>query len=230
MKLAALFSGGKDSTYAIYKAQKQGHQVECLLSVFPLSDESTLLHFPNIELTKIQSNSMRIPQIFIQSTSNDTNFETNALETILKKAKEDYSVEGMVHGGLQSKFQKQKFEKICSDLDIKLVSPLWQTEQVQYMKELINSDFNFIITSVTADGLDDTWLGKQITITELEKLEQLSKKYGFNINFEGGEAETFVIDCPLYSYPIKIEKTKNVWDGYRGRFEILEAKLDYNAR
>ncbi|KKL70694.1 hypothetical protein LCGC14_2102370, partial [marine sediment metagenome] len=57
-----------------------------------------------------------------------------------------------------------------------------------------------------------------------------SKKYGFNLSFEGGEAETFVTDCPLFSYPIKIVKSKKIWDGYRGRFEILDAELDYRAR
>jgi diphthamide synthase (EF-2-diphthine--ammonia ligase) len=61
-------------------------------------------------------------------------------------------------------------------------------------------------------------------------LEKLSQKHGFNLSFEGGEAETFVIDCPLFLQPIKIEKSKKIWDGYRGRFEILEAKLDNNAR
>ena len=63
MKLACLFSGGKDSTYAIHLVKKQGHEVTCLLSVFPKSDESHLLHFPNILETKIQSKSMDIPQI-----------------------------------------------------------------------------------------------------------------------------------------------------------------------
>ena len=72
MKLASLFSGGKDSAYAIYLAQKQGHEIKCLLSVFPKSDESHLLHYPNIELTKLQSESMNIPQLTITSNSDQT--------------------------------------------------------------------------------------------------------------------------------------------------------------
>ena len=67
------------------------------------------------------------------------------------------------------------------------------------------------------------------SLADLETLEKLSQKHGFNLSFEGGEAETFVFDCPLFSQPIKIEKSKKIWDGYRGRFEILEAKLDNNA-
>jgi len=230
MNIASLFSGGKDSTYSIYKAKQEGHQIRCLITILPLSEESMLLHFPNIELTKLQSKSMGIPQIYIESRSNETETEVNLIEKILAKAKSEYDLEGLVHGGILSKFQKNIFDRVCSKLNLKLISPLWQKEQIEYMKNLIESNFNFIITSVSADGLDEKWLGKEITIQDLEKLDQLSKKYGFNINFEGGEAETMVIDCPLFSHPIMILKSKKIWDGIRGRFEILDAELDYRAR
>ena len=52
MKLACFFSGGKDSTYAIHLAKKQGHDIVCLLSIFPKSEESHLLHHPNLKWTK----------------------------------------------------------------------------------------------------------------------------------------------------------------------------------
>ena len=230
MKVASLFSGGKDSTYSIYKAKQEGHQIRCLITILPLSEESMLLHFPNIELTKLQSKSMGIPQIYIESRSNETETEVNLIEKILAKAKSEHDLEGLVHGGILSEFQKNIFDRACSKLNLKLISPLWQKEQIEYMKNLIESNFHFIITSVSADGLDEKWLGKEITTQDLEKLDQLSKKYGFNINFEGGEAETIVIDCPLFSHPIMILKSRKIWDGIRGRFEILDAELDYRAR
>ena len=83
--------------------------------------------------------------------------------------------------------------------------------------------------TVSSDGLDDTWLGKPISKSNLNSLQQLSNKFGFNLNFEGGEAETFVINCPLFLNPIKINQGNKIWDGYRGRFEIVDAKLNYNA-
>ena len=111
MKLASLFSGGKDSTFAIYLAQKQGHEIKCLLSIFPKSDESHLLHHPNIQWTKLQAKSMNIPQIIINSDSDDTENELSLLENLLKTAKEEYGIEGLVHGGIKSNFQKEKFDK-----------------------------------------------------------------------------------------------------------------------
>ena len=229
MNLVSLFSGGKDSTYSIYKAKQEGHQIQCLITILPLSDESKLLHFPNIEITKLQSKSVGISQLYIKSESNETEIEESLLDEVLKKAKSEYDIDGLVHGGILSEFQKNIFEKACSKLNLKLISPLWHKDQIEYMKNLIESDFHFIITSVSSDGLDDTWLGKEITLEDLSKLEQLGKKFGFNINFEGGEAETLVVDCPLFSQPLKILNSRKFWDGVRGRFEILDAELDYRA-
>jgi ABC transporter with metal-binding/Fe-S-binding domain ATP-binding protein len=229
MKLGSLFSGGKDSTFAIYLAQKQGHEVTCLLSIFTKSEESHLLHYPNLQWTKLQSESMNIPQLTIHSESNETNDELSALEKLLQNAKDQFHIEGLVHGGIKSQFQKEKFESLCLKLDLVAITPLWNKEPEQYMNDLLDSDFIFIMITVSSDGLDDTWLGKEITKSDIETLKNLSVKFGFNLNFEGGEAETFVVNCPLFSNSIKINKSKKIWDGYRGRFEIMDAELNYNA-
>jgi ABC transporter with metal-binding/Fe-S-binding domain ATP-binding protein len=229
MKLACLFSGGKDSTYAIHLAQKQGHDVVCLLSIFPKSEESHLLHHPNLRWTKLQSESMNIPQLTASSNSDDTDDELITMENLLQNAKDQFQIDGLVHGGIKSKFQKEKFETLCLKLNLASIAPLWETEPKKYMNDLLDSDFNFMMMTVSSDGLDEQWLGKLISKSDIEILNNLSGKFGFNLNFEGGEAETFVIDCPLFSNPIKINQFTKNWDGYRGRFEIVDAELNYNA-
>jgi len=229
MKLASFFSGGKDSTYAIHLAQKDGHVIECLLSVFTKSDESHLLHHPNLQWTKLQSESMNIPQLTMNSDSDDTDDELILLKQLLENAIDQYEIQGLVHGGIKSNFQKEKFQTLCLKLNLACITPLWNSTPEKYMYDLIDSNFNFIIISVSSAGLDDTWLGKSILKPDIDTLKHLSKKFGFNLNFEGGEAETFVIDCPLFSYPIIIKESRKEWDGYRGRFEIVDAGLNYNA-
>jgi len=209
--------------------KKQGHEVTCLLSIFTKSEESHLLHYPNMQWTKLQSQSMNIPQLTINSESNETDDELFALEKLLQNAKDQFHIEGLVHGGIKSQFQKEKFESLCSKLDLVAITPLWNTEPEQYMNDLLDSNFVFIMITVSSDGLDDTWLGKEITKSDIVTLKNLSEKFGFNLNFEGGEAETFVVDCPLFENSIKINKAKKIWDGYRGRFEIVDAELKYNA-
>ena len=230
MKLVSFFSGGKDSCYAIYKAKKLGHTIEALITIIPHSDESHLLHYDNITKTELQSKSMNIPQIIAKSSSTKTSDEILLLHKLIKKAKNDFQIEGIVHGGILSEFQKSKFESICKELNLQLISPLWHENASVYMKNLLDEKFEFIISSTTTNGLDDKWLGKTVTYDNLEVLESLSKKFNFNLNFEGGEAETFVLNCPIFKKPLKIIEFKKQWDGYRGRFEIVDIGVINNVR
>ena len=229
MRLACLFSGGKDSTYAIYLAKKQGHDIVCLLSIFPKSEESHFLHHPNLKWTKLQSESMNIPQLTIHSSSDETKDEIIAIEKLLQNAKKEFHIDGLIHGGIKSKFQKEKFETLCLKLNLISIAPLWETNAIEYMNKLIDSNFHFMMITVSSDGLDEQWLGKLILKSDIEVLNNLSNEFGFNLNFEGGESETFVINCPLFSHSIKINQFIKNWDGYRGRFEIVDAELNYNA-
>ena len=229
MKLAALFSGGKDSTYAIYLAKKLSHSVDVLLTLYPHSSESHLLHHPNIKFTSLQAESMKIPQLIEKISSIDTKAEFENLDKLITRAKENYSIEGIVHGGILSKYQKDNFSSICEKNNLEIISPLWNTKPESYMKKLLEENFEYIISSVSSDGLNDSWLGQIIDKNRLETLEKLQKKFGFNLNFEGGEAETFVINCPLFEKSLFIQDSSTEWDGYRGRFEILDVKLKDNA-
>ncbi len=230
MRLAALFSGGKDSAFAIYAAQKMKHQVSCLVTILTHSANSHLLHHPNISMTELQAKSMNIPQILVESISDDTEQELQLLKQGFLQAKRKYSIDGIVHGGILSEFQKTKFEDMAKDLGLDVIAPVWKKDQKQYMNELLDCGFEFIMISVSTDGLDESWLGKKITKQNLDDLIQKSEKHKFNLSFEGGEAETFVVNCPLFSDPIEITNSKKSWDGYRGRFEILHAKIKDNAR
>lgn len=229
MKIASLFSGGKDSTFAVHMMQKQGNDVVVLLTLFPHSAESHLLHHSNMSWIKLQSESMQIPWLIAGLSSDETEHELLEMEKLLVIAKEEFDIEGVVHGGIKSNFQKEKFETVCQKLGLKVFTPLWDTEAEKYMNNLLDANFSFIVTSVTSEGLDYTWLGKKITRADLLILKNLSEKFKFNLNFEGGEAETFVVNCPMFSSPITITKYEKNWDGYRGMFEIVDAELNYNA-
>ena len=229
MKLAALFSGGKDSTYAIYLAKKLGHSVDVLLTLYPHSSESHLLHYPNIKFTQLQAESMKTPQLIEETLSDDSENESKKLNNLISLAKEKYSIDGIVHGGILSEYQKDNFSLICEKNQLKIISPLWNKEPESYMKELLNENFEYVISTVSSAGLNHSWLGRIIDKNGLDELQKLQKKFRFNLNFEGGEAETFVTNCPLFEKRLLIQDSTTEWDGYRGRFEILEAKLKDNA-
>ena len=225
MKLAALYSGGKDSTFAISCAQEMGHRVACLITMHPIADDSALFHYPNSWVTEYLADAMQIPLVGFQVSGRSKEDEVNALEEAIVQVKSLYGIEGIVHGGISSNYQTQAFEHVCMRQGIATVAPLWNSDPERYITELVNRGFHIIIAGVSTMGLDEKWLGKQLDRESIAKLVSISKKYGFNLTFEGGEAETLVIDCPLYWKKLQINAATTYWDGQRGIFEIRDVAL-----
>jgi diphthine-ammonia ligase len=225
MRLASLYSGGKDSTYSIFKVKQMGHDVSCLITMHPATDDSLLFHYPNLCLTKYLADAMQIPAIEFTINGSSKESEFDALEKAIIQAKSIYDIQGIVHGGISSKFQKVIFERICSKNQLVSVAPLWNVDPSQYMYKLVDNNFNIKIVGVSAMGLDRHWLGRSLDKILIGQLEYFSKKFGFNLTFEGGEAETLVVDCPIFSKRLDIRKANIRWDGQRGIFEILEVEL-----
>ena len=152
--------------------------------------------------------------------------ELKDLKKAIEKAKEEYKIEGVVTGAIFSTYQRDRIEKICDELGLKIFSPLWHMEQEKEVMAIINNRFDVIIGSIAADGLSKEWLGKKIDNEMIEKLKTLHEKNKINIAFEGGEAETLVLDAPLYKKKIKIEEYEIVMENeYTGRFVVKKAKL-----
>lgn len=225
MNLVSLYSGGKDSTFALYRAIKDGHQVSCLITMLPDRDDSLFFHYPNAHCTVYQAECLGLPLISTKARCEGREQELDALEQALTEAKQTFAIDGIVTGGLASKFQQENFQQVCNKLGLRYYSPSWGVDQTQYMHDLLANDFVIMIVGVSAAGLDERWLGRILDSSALDELESLSKKHGFSIAFEGGEAETFVLDCPIFKKRIEIRNAKKHWDGVRGYFEILDASL-----
>lgn len=225
MKLGCLFSGGKDSTYAIYESIRNGHEICCLLTLFPPSNESLLFHFPNICVTPLVAKAIGLPHLVSSVNGTDLQCELSALEGLINQARVRYHIDGIVHGGISSKFQNSYFSKYCVKNGLCVVSPLWGRPASKFMRELISNGFKTLITSVSAMGLDRYWLGRIIGEEELEHLIELSDRNCFNLNFEGGEAETLVLDSPIHHSIVNIVKSEVQWDGQRGIFKITNVRL-----
>jgi len=219
MKLGILFSGGKDSTYAAYLAKKAGYEISCLITILSENKESWMFHTPSITQTRKQAKVMGIPLI-VQQTYGKKEEELKDLEKAIKKAKEKYRIEGIVTGAVESVYQASRVQRICNKLGIECFNPLWQKNTEEHWREMISKGFSIIIASVSAEGLDKDWLGKEINDSNLDKLILLSRKYKFHLAFEGGEAETFVLNCPLFSRKLEIISKKITGEGNSWRMEI----------
>ena len=224
MKLAVLFSGGKDSCYALYKASKK-HEITCLLSVISKNPESYMFHTPNIELTRLQARAMELPLI-TKTTEGEKELELNDLKLLIQTAIARYNIEGVVTGALASVYQATRVQKICSELGLWCFNPIWQMDQVELLNELKKNKFQTVIVGVFAYPLDDSYLGKKITKNMIDKLIELSKKYKINPAGEGGELETFVTNAPMFKKKIKIKKSEIEYENNAGILLIKKAEIE----
>ena len=207
MKCAVLFSGGKDSTYAVYIAKKERYTISCLISVISENPESYMFHTPSILEVEKQAESMNIPLI-IWYTKGEKEIELLDLEMVIKKAKNDFGIEAVITGSVESAYQASRVQKICDTLELDCFNPLWQKNQIELLYELLENNFKIIIIGVFAYPLDKTWLGRIIDNRFITNVKNLQKKFDINPTGEGGEFETFVLDCPLFNKELNIKKYK----------------------
>ncbi|MCK5334023.1 MAG: TIGR00289 family protein [Candidatus Aenigmarchaeota archaeon] len=223
MKLGVLFSGGKDSVYAMYKAMEKD-DVVCLISMISENDESYMFHIPNIDITGIQAEAIGLPLIQVQ-TKGVKEEELKDLKSAIKKAKSKYKIEGVVTGAIASEYQAKRVRKICAELELVSINPLWQKDQKTLLEEIVENKFDVMITGIFAYPLDETWLGRRLDAKTIEDLNKLKRKYGMNPAGEGGEIETTVLDAPFFKKKVKIlEHEINAGDN-EGIFVIKKAKL-----
>ena len=224
MKVACLFSGGKDSTYALHWAVLQGFRVECLVTLKPARADSWMFHRPCIELSKLQSKALGIPIVFME-TKGEKERELEDLKLALKKAIDTYGVGGVVAGALLSDYQRMRIALICEELGLKTYTPIWRRGQEEYMRELVKSGFKVMITSITCYGLPTSLVGRVLDEGVVEDIIRRARKYGFNPAFEGGEAETLVLDAPLFKKKLIVRGRVKVVSDFEAYYIVEEACL-----
>jgi len=224
MHLAALFSGGKDSTYAISLVEQLGHNVSYLVSMQSENPDSYMFHTVNQQLTELQAEAMG-KEYVVAYTKGRKEEELEDLEATLASL----DIDGIVTGAIASQYQKQRVDRISSKLGLSHFSPLWGRDRVELMTEIIDSDMEFIFSAVAALGLDEKWLGKKADQTTLNRLIDLNRLYSVDVCGEGGEFETLVLDAPWFRKRLEILKAEKVWDGSSGRYLVSEAVLMHKA-
>ncbi len=224
MKLGVLYSGGKDSTLALIKAQKH-HEIACLISIVSQNKESYMFHTPNIDMTLLQSQAMGIPLIRVV-TKGEQEKELKDLKKAVQEAVVRYKIEGIVTGAVRSTYQASRVQRICHELDLWCFNPLWLKNQVELLYEIVDKEIKAVISGVFAEPLDKSYLGATIDKKMIDRLTKIESTHHINPAGEGGEIETTVLDAPVFKKKITITKHETKWNGnYNGTFEIIDAEL-----
>ncbi|KAJ2559868.1 diphthine--ammonia ligase [Coemansia sp. RSA 1933] len=222
MKVVALVSGGKDSTYNMMKCVEDGHEIVALAHAHPPEDatneemDSFLFQTVGSSAVGTIAECMGVPfyhaeirgtavtqTLDYELTQGD---ETEDLFLLLKQVMENHPEVGAVSvGAIFSSYQANRVQHVCDRLGLKMLAYLWHREQVALLREMVGSGVRAILIKVAAYKLGQDDLGK--TLEEMEpKLVALSDKYGIHACGEGGEFESFTLDCPLFSRRIVIDE------------------------
>lgn len=223
VKLAALFSGGKDSTYALYVVQQWGWEVSHLVTIVPTKD-SPMFHHPNIRLTEQLGVALGI-QLEARDSGEGETKELDALRSILEGLRDSEGLDGVVTGAIRSDYQWSRINGVCEDLGLKTFSPLWRRDGKMLLLDMLVADFEIIIVSVSAEGLDSSWLGRRLDERALCDLLELGEKHGINVSGEGGEYETLVLDGPNFKRRLSADEMQVDWRRDCGTLVVRKATL-----
>jgi len=225
MNVGVLFSGGKDSTFSLHWAFLHGFNVRCLISFKPEREDSYMFHYPCVDITRLQAEAVGLPlEMFYTSGLRD--LELKDLERGLEEVAMKYELDGIVTGALLSDYQRMNIALICEKVGLRVFNPLWRKNQESYMRELVDYGFKILITSINVYGIPIDLVGKILTRQDVELIIERARIYGFNPAFEGGEAETLVVDAPLFRKRLVIDKFRVVRTSeYTARLEIESVYL-----
>ena len=223
MNVAVMYSGGKDSNYAVKKALDNGWKISYLLSVKPTRTDCFLFHYATVEKTPMQAKALGLKHHLIGCSVADPKKEAEIVKEFVSSQEK---VDALILGGtgLQAT-QIRSLQEALKPLGIEVFAAHSGEHHSQVLRQMLEDNFEIVITQVASEGLAE-WLGKKITKENIKKLEEDSRKYGFHIGGEGGYYDTFVVDCPGFRQRIEIKEfEKRMEDRYSGHIIIREADV-----
>jgi ABC transporter with metal-binding/Fe-S-binding domain ATP-binding protein len=230
---ASLFSGGKDSSWALYRAMASDRDVSHLVTVHP-GAESYMYHVPATRLARLAAESIGRPLVEVDPDAFDADAATDSgaqgdrelapLERAVGDLDAKVDLTGVTAGAVESEYQTSRIRGMCDRLGIDLYAPLWGEDPRELAEAMLDAGFEIRIIRVAARGLDESWLGRTLDREALDELGALNEEYGVHVLGEGGEFETLVVDGPHMDRRIELEYERR-WEATRGSIDVTDAWL-----
>lgn len=221
VRVACLFSGGKDSTYAAFVALQRGWDLASLVTFRPADPESMLFHVPNLDLTALQAEAMGVPLVEERATAGERG-ELEALRRVFDRL----DVDGVVVGAIASDYQHSRVNRVAHERGLRVFAPLWRHDPRHLVREYLRARMAVVFSSVSAEGLDESWLGRSWDDRAVADLLRLNETNGIHPCGEGGEFETLVLDAPFFRDRIVVDEANPVWRGGAGSWHVQSAHLE----
>lgn len=219
MKAFISWSGGKESSLACYKAM-ESLEMSYLLNMISEDGKHSRSHGIDSMLLKVQSEAIGIPIIQRKTTWQSYEQEFKKAVSELKKG----NIEAGVFGDIDLEQHREWVERVCGELSIKAILPLWGKARAEVLEEFIDSGFEAVVVATKADILGPEWLGRRINRRFVEDVRCLNE---VDICGEAGEYHTFVTNGPIFEKRINILKTRKVQRGEHWFLDISKYALEH---
>jgi len=220
MNLISSWSGGKDSCLALYKAKQQGYQICGLLNFISAEYKRCCFHGLANELMHAQAICLGIP-LFQKTVPPDMAGYEEQFKLAVNDLKTKMKIQGMIFGDVYLAEHKDWVDRVCEDLEIIPVQPLWNLPAEKVVREFIEAGFKAIVISAKADLFAEDFLGKEIDHKIVDEL----KTRGLCPGGENGEFHTFVYDGPIFQKKINIFQTEKILRAGFWKHWFLDIKI-----
>ena len=202
MSCISSWSGGKDSCLAAYLALGQEYEISHLVNFISQEFKRVSFHGTEAKLIQLQSQAIGIPLLQKQTTWEEYELEfKEAVRSLLPQG-----VKGMVFGDIYLDEHKEWVEKVCGELGIEAIEPLWNKDTEEVFTGFIDAGFKAIIVSAQAELIDEGWVGQRLDRNFLSYL----KARNIDLCGENGEYHTLVVNGPLFKRRIEVIESKTI--------------------
>lgn len=204
MKAFVSWSGGKDSCLSCYEAmQSKDIEISYLLNMISVDGKHSRSHGISSDLLRLQAKAIGIP--IIQRKTAKKTYEKEFKKAVSCFKKEN--VKAGVFGDIDLQEHRDWIERVCNELGIKPVFPLWKRKRKKIMDEFIATGFHAIIVATNSEFLGENWLGRRIDREFLSDIERLGN---VDICGEDGGYHTFVYDGPIFRKQVRFVEGKKM--------------------
>ena len=215
-----MYSGGKDSTFAMYIAEQMGHDIPYLVTIRPEDSASWVFHTPNLSVVPSMAEAMGRKLITLASEGTEEG-DLRAMSEALS----GLDIDGIVVGALWSDYQWDRINMVCGNLGLVVLAPLWRKDQDMVYDEMVSAGIEAVVAGVFAEGLDERWLGRKLDAAAKKELCALRDRYGISIMGEGGEYESMTVDSPMHLSSLEIEEADKVMERTSGTLRVTKVSL-----
>jgi diphthine-ammonia ligase len=217
MSYISSWSGGKDSCLAAYLALGQGYKISHLVNFISQEFKRVSFHGTEARLIQLQSQAIGIP--LLQKLTTWESYEQEfkeAVQSLLPRG-----IKGMVFGDIYLDEHREWVERVCGELGITAIEPLWNKDTEEVFSGFVDAGFEAIIVSASDELIDEGWVGQRLGRKFLSYL----KTRNVDLCGENGEYHTLVVNGPLFKRKIEIIESKTINRDNRWLLDTVKYRL-----